>query len=385
MPASATESDTKSFNSSLSNRSFFGKLAKYELKRKFYEKLEDFKGKTLLYKEPGFVVYRARCAYSSAVVVLKGYARDSLTLQTRQRIWVEVNMLQSAHCPFILKCFDSFEDQGWWWLVLENCANGDLFRIMQTQAGVKEEGWLVSQVLLPLLQTLAYLHNEGIIHRDLKPEHILFNSEKVAKLSGFLLAQDVTKYGFPKDMVGSLDYVAPEVFRLNSQEQQALAKVGQALSTYDYKADIWMLGVLTYDVLVGRPPFNCDSPNDTVQRILLTDPEFPEEVSDDAADFILCCLSKEPDERPTARQLLSHPWVRNNIGWVPPPGFQDPVPDVDLSFYNTGDDQDNEDPDATVQEEEEGEGGRVWFNPATWLRRGPDSGQLRAMPPWRSS
>ena len=58
-----------------------------------------------------YIVYRARCTYSGGIVVLKGYARETLTLQTRQRIWSEVTMLQNAHCPFILKCFDAFEDQ----------------------------------------------------------------------------------------------------------------------------------------------------------------------------------------------------------------------------------------------------------------------------------
>lgn len=58
-----------------------------------------------------FIVYRARCAYSGGVVVLKGYSRESLTLQTRQRVFSEVSLLQRAQCPFILKCFDSFEDQ----------------------------------------------------------------------------------------------------------------------------------------------------------------------------------------------------------------------------------------------------------------------------------
>mmetsp|Transcript_9250 Transcript_9250/g.22910 ORF Transcript_9250/g.22910 Transcript_9250/m.22910 type:complete len:797 (-) Transcript_9250:542-2932(-) len=370
MPASEAGSDAKSFNSfnsSLSGRSFFGKLAKYELKRKFYEKLEDFKNKVLLHKEPGFVVYRARCAYSGGVVVLKGYSRETLTLQTRQRVWNEVQTLQNAHCPFILKCFDSFEDQGWWWLVLENCAAGDLYRIVQATGRIQEEGWLASQVLLPLLQTLAYLHNEGIIHRDIKPEHVLFNSERVAKLSGFFLAQDVSKFGFPKDMVGTLDYVAPEVFRLTSPEHAQQAKAGLASSTYDYKVDVWMLGILTFDVLVGRPPFNADTPNATVERILLEDPEFPDHVTDDAADFILCCLTKEPDQRPSARQLLSHPWIKDNIAWVPPDDFEDPVPEMDPTYYEGG----RGGEDAEVDFSDDGEAGpkSKWYDPRSWFAR----------------
>lgn len=70
----------------------------------------------------------------------------SCTAQTRQRICTEVSTLQNAQCPFILKCFDSFEDQGWWWLVLENCAAGDLYHIVQENGPIWEEGWLVSQV-----------------------------------------------------------------------------------------------------------------------------------------------------------------------------------------------------------------------------------------------
>ncbi|KAF5828478.1 kinase-like domain-containing protein, partial [Dunaliella salina] len=171
------------------------------------------------------------------------YIRVSMTstLHTVERICTEVGTLQRSQCPFILKCFDSFEDQGWWWLVLENCAAGDLYHIVQENGPIWEEGWLVSQVLLPLLQTLIYLHAEGIIHRDVKPEHVLFNSEKVTKLSGFFLAQDVNMFGLPKDMVGTLDYVAPEVFKVTSPEAQKQIKAGKQSGTYDYKVDVWMV------------------------------------------------------------------------------------------------------------------------------------------------
>jgi serine/threonine protein kinase len=70
------------------------------------------------------------------------------------------------------------------------------------------------QVVLPLLQTLAHLHEQGIIHRDVKPENVLFNSEKVAKLGGFFLCWDAAAYGPPTDIVGTLDYMAPELFEM---------------------------------------------------------------------------------------------------------------------------------------------------------------------------
>ncbi|EFJ46542.1 hypothetical protein VOLCADRAFT_92959 [Volvox carteri f. nagariensis] len=276
MPASSVgDSETRSINSfasSLSQRSFFGKLSKYELKRRFYEKLDDFKNKVLLHKEQGFIVYRARCMYSGGVVVLKGYSRESLTLQTRQRVYSEVSLLQRAQCPFILKCFDSFEDQ----------------------------------VLLPILQTLAYLHAEGVIHRDIKPEHVLFNSEKVAKLSGFFLSWDVNRYSYPKDMVGTLDYVAPEVFVLNGPNAKQ-----QQVTHYDYKVDIWGVGIMAYDVLVGTPPFNTDDPNTTVEGILMREAEYPDFMSDDAVDFIdqqlhSCCPPS----------LFPSSWWYNPMTWL---------------------------------------------------------------------
>jgi hypothetical protein len=65
-------------------------------------------------------MYRAKCVYSGAVVVLRGYAREELSVQAKERVWNEVQTLQNAQCPFMTKCFDAFEDQGWWWLVMEN-------------------------------------------------------------------------------------------------------------------------------------------------------------------------------------------------------------------------------------------------------------------------
>eukprot|EP00798_Chlamydomonas_sp_ICE-L_P022135 gene22135-29197_t len=348
--AGSANGSQSSFNSS---KSFFSKIEKYELERKFYEKVDDFDHKVLLHREPGMVMYRARCSYSGAIVGLKGYSRDALTMETRK---------QNNSCPFILKCFDAFEDQGWRWLVLENCALGDLYGVTKDVGSVASEGWMVTQVLLPLLQTVTYLHNEGIIHRDIKPENLYFNSERVAKLSGFFLSVDVTRYGLPADMVGSLDYVSPEVFKI---AQGAQSGKGFQSRHYDYKVDVWQIGVLTFDVLSGQPPFASVDAESTAHNILTQEPDWLPWMSNECIDFIERCLTKDPWERPTAKELLAHPWIRFNMGWKPPEDFEDPLPSFD--------------PDTYLDAEEDNEVFIVkkWYNPMTWFTKSDETDDLR--------
>lgn len=366
MPArSSGGGSLSSFGSSSigSSRSLVRNLHKFELKKRFYEKLDDFRNKVVLHKDDGVIVYRARCAYSGAVVMLKGYNRETLSMQTKERVWNEVQALQNSQCPFILKCFDSFEDQGSWWLVLENCAAGDLFSVINDTGAVQEEGWMVTQVLLPLLQTLVYLHHEGLIHRDIKPENLLFNTEKVGKLSGFFLSVDVTRRGYPSDLVGTLDYMAPEMFLLNNAEARSDPKVQEAypdpLTHYDYKVDIWQLGVLVFDVMAGHTPFLEDSPEETVTNILFHEPEYPAWMSEEAVDFIEACLQKQSSERPTAKQLLNHPWIKALLSWEPPADFDNPVVVSDYEYYQKEEEGGDEQLDPNR---------KIWYNPKTWFR-----------------
>ncbi|CAD7703374.1 unnamed protein product, partial [Ostreobium quekettii] len=179
----------------------------YELLRTFYAKAEDFKFEEAILENKVCTVYRARCAYSNGAVNLKSY--KNLTDNVKRRVLQEIRLAQ-AGCPFIQRCFDAFEDKYQWWVVLEHCAGGTLLDVLRRIGRVDNEGWLASQVIHLILQTLSYLHGESIIHRAITAQNVHFNSNKVLKLGGLYFCVD-TSFGPATDVVGSVDYLAPEI------------------------------------------------------------------------------------------------------------------------------------------------------------------------------
>ena len=77
--------------------------------------------------------------------------------------------------------------------------------------------------------------------------------------------------------------------------------------------DLWSLGVLTYEFLVGKPPFEAESNNETYKRITKVDVKFPNHVSTEAKDMISRLLRKVPSQRLSLAEVMDHPWIKNNI------------------------------------------------------------------------
>ncbi|HZA13134.1 MAG TPA: serine/threonine-protein kinase [Myxococcaceae bacterium] len=143
--------------------------------------------------------------------------------------------------------------------------------------------------MMQLCQALAYIHGHGVVHRDLKPSNVMVDEERVVRLMDFglakFLADDaaVTANG---RMVGTFRYMAPE---------QILGE------TLDGRADLYSLGVILYELLSGRPPFDAKTPYELWQKALETEPTWLSTLNPDA-DHQLVRLAhrlirKEPDER----------------------------------------------------------------------------------------
>ncbi|EIE26639.1 Pkinase-domain-containing protein [Coccomyxa subellipsoidea C-169] len=261
--------------------------------------LSDFRLQRKIGGGQNSTVYQAVHCSSKTAVALKVYTKCTLTAVTRRQVQREIEIQGRLHHDHIAKLYGAFEDEQSLVLILEFAARGDLLRHI-SRSGPLTGAWLVDSVLRPTLLALEYLHQQGIVFRDLKPENLLVVSGAV-KLADFGTAIDV-RLERPLSRLGTLNYMAPEVLRCTDRECPDL--------TYGVSADVWALGAMLYELLLGRTPFHHSDVLVTVQRIVEREVEMAgSSVSAAAQDFILQCLRKEPHQRPSITDLLRHPWM----------------------------------------------------------------------------
>lgn len=149
-----------------------------------------------------------------------------------------------------------------------------------------------AELVYQIVAVVKYLHNKGIVHRDLKPENLLFEDEtaKRLKLCDFGLAEKIKEGEIMYNVVGSPTYMAPEI----------------TLGTgYGKPVDMYSIGVIMYILLCGYPPFE---PEEGIIDLEFPSPEW-DSIADSVKKLISLLLEKDPSKRPTAEQVLQHPWI----------------------------------------------------------------------------
>ena len=208
----------------------------------------------------------------------------------------ELELLHIVDHPNIIDFFETFEDERYVHIVMEECTGGDLFDHLITHGQYSEQEAAI--LLRKIISAINHLHRLNICHRDIKPENFLFQSpEKLSevKIIDFGLA---TKFGEEQmhTVVGTPYYVAPEVLQGN----------------YGKECDVWSLGVLLYVMLAGYPPFYGDSQHEIFKRIIRGIYDFDREewsdVSAEARDLISSMLVVNPAKRATTEKVLRHEW-----------------------------------------------------------------------------
>jgi len=210
----------------------------------------------------------------------------------------EIKVLNRLDHENIVKLVETFESPKCVYLVMELVTGGELFDRIVEKGSYSEKD--AADVVRQVLEATAYMHEQGVVHRDLKPENLLYySSSEDSRIV-------VTDFGLSKlvesgplvTSCGTPGYLAPEVLSRKS---------------YGAEVDAWSIGIITYILLCGYPPFY----DENIQKLLIQivkgevmfDPPFWDEISAEAKHFVRSLICVNVEDRLSCHSALQHPWI----------------------------------------------------------------------------
>ncbi|KAM9847872.1 STE20-like serine/threonine-protein kinase isoform 2-T2 [Aulostomus maculatus] len=245
-------------------------------------------------------VYKAQNKQNGTLAAAK--VIDTKTEDELEDYMVEIDILASCNHHHIVKLLDAFYFEGKLWILIEFCAGGAVDAIMlELERPLTEPQ--IRVVCKQTLEALCYLHENKVIHRDLKAGNILLSLDGEVKLADFGVSAKNTKTLQRRDsFIGTPYWMAPEVVMCETSKDRP----------YDYKADIWSLGVTLIELAQIEPPNHEMNPMRVLLKIAKSEPPtlmHPSRWSPEFSDFLRKALDKNVDNRWGPVQLLQHPFV----------------------------------------------------------------------------
>ncbi|XP_072546588.1 TRAF2 and NCK interacting kinase b isoform X7 [Salminus brasiliensis] len=253
-------------------------------------------------------VYKGRHVKTGQLAAIKVM---DVTGDEEEEIKAEINMLKkyshhrniaTYYGAFVKKNPPGIDDQ--LWLVMEFCGAGSVTDLIKNTKGnsLKEE-W-TAYICREILRGLTHLHQHKVIHRDIKGQNVLLTENAEVKLVDFGVSAQLDRtVGRRNTFIGTPYWMAPEVIACDENPD----------ATYDFKSDLWSLGITAIEMAEGAPPL-CDM---HPMRALFLIPRNPaprlksKKWSKKFQSFIDSCLVKNHTQRPSTEQLLKHPFIRD--------------------------------------------------------------------------
>ncbi|KAK7311237.1 hypothetical protein RJT34_09245 [Clitoria ternatea] len=223
---------------------------------------------------------------------------ESQGKQSTFKLEQEISLLSQLQHDNIVQYYGTDKDNDKLYIFLELVTKGSLASLYQKYHLNNSQ---VSAYTRQILSGLMYLHDRNVVHRDIKCKNILVDANGSIKLADFGLATVYELNDVLQDCVGSTLWMAPEVVKRKNHG-------------YGLAVDIWSLGCTVLEMLTRQPPYSELEGVRALFRIGRGEPpHIPQSLSNDAQDFIRKCLQVNPDKRPTAAQLLDHPFVKGPL------------------------------------------------------------------------
>jgi len=278
-------------------------------------------GKVILCREKSTSHLYAIKILKKEVIIKKDEVQHTLT---------EKRVLQTAKHPFLISLKYSFTTEDRLCFVMEYVNGGELFFHLSKERHFPEERTKFYGA--EIISAIDYLHKRGIIYRDLKLENLLLDKDGHIKIADFGLCKEDIEWGkFTKTFCGTPEYLAPEVLEDND---------------YGRSVDWWGVGVVMYEMMVGRLPFYNRDHDKLFELILMDEVRFPKSISEDAKSLLGSLLIKDPMKRlgggPEDAEAVKRHEFFASINWtdlekkrITPPFKPQVVSDTDTRYFDS--------------------------------------------------
>lgn len=250
-------------------------------------------------------VWRGTCAKTGVEVAVKEIDCERLSKKLRESLKLEVEVMRKMRDDHILRFIDMETSKDTVYIVLEYCGGGDLSQFIKRRGRVDESA--AKRFMRQLARGLRAMRKAQLVHRDLKPQNLLLTSDDLnaeLKIADFGFARYIRdSEGMADTVCGSPLYMAPEV--LNYQK-------------YDAKADLWSVGAILFEMLVGTVPFTGQNQVQLLRNIQKTEFKIPmhiaRELSPECIALLRGLLHRDAKDRISFEEFFNHPFLKADVG-----------------------------------------------------------------------